>query len=153
MTREEKELLLKDLCARLPYNVKGLINYWKCGSCMGIKGTIHPHYIEDLQWELITIKPYLRPLSSMTEEEKKEYHRQADIDLGRTAESLREQLETGTLSTENRYTPQYCHIDWLNAHHFDYRGLIPTGLANEAPEGMYGVSSKQTPPPVNSLDL
>lgn len=28
-------------------------------------------------------------------------------------------------------------IDWLLAHHFDYRGLIPMGLALEATEGMY----------------
>ena len=76
-------------------------------------------------------------MSSMTEEEKKEYHKQVDIDLDRTAGALREQLNTETYHPENRFTPQYCHIDWLNAHQFDYRGLIPMGLALEAPKDMY----------------
>ena len=73
----------------------------------------------------------------MTMEEKKEYHKQVDIDLDRTAERLREQFDAGTFHPANKFTPQYCHIDWLNANHFDYRGLIPMGLALEAPEGMY----------------
>ena len=50
MTQEEKQLLLKDLCARLP---------WGCSET-------DPYKIEQ-------VKPYLRPLSSMTEEEKREY--------------------------------------------------------------------------------
>ena len=60
--------------------------------------------------------PYLRPMSSMTEEERKEYQAFFNYD--------------GV-----EYPEEY--IDWLNAHHFDYRGLIEKGLALEAPEGMY----------------
>lgn len=93
MTQEEKQLLLQDLCARLPYNAKADITYSKehgssdrlriCSEgCLILNTDVLGLYIEDE----IYLKPYLRPLSSMTEEEKKEYHRQADIDLGRTAE-------------------------------------------------------------------
>lgn len=107
MTQEEKELLLKDLCARLPYNVKGLINGWE--------GIIRPHDIEDFQKELRTIKPYLRPMSSMTEEEK-------------------EELRILKWTKLEHHT-----VDWLNAYHFDYRGLIPMGLALEAKEEVYNM--------------
>ena len=118
MTKEEKEILLKDLCARLPYNVNGLINSWKCVAYISIRGTIYPHYIDDLQGELITIKPYLRPLSSMTEEEKETYEMFFN--------------EDGLLNTSVD-----TYLEWVLENHFDYRGLIPMGLAVEAPEGMY----------------
>lgn len=103
MTKEEKELLLKDLCTRLPYNVKGLINGWE--------GIIRPHDIEDFQKELRTIKPYLRSMSSMTEEEEKAF----------------KEIKTSYHFDEDGYIL----LDWLNACHFDYRGLIPMGLAIE----------------------
>ena len=141
MTQEEKELLLKDLCARLPYGnteikVTELTNDMMGEVFVGkhICSTID---IEDFILGKYIIRPYLRPMSSMTDEEKKEYHKQVDIDLNRTAEALREQLDTETYHPENRFTPQYCHIDWLNAHHFDYRGLIPMRLALPATEDMY----------------
>ena len=63
-------------------------------------------------------KPYLRPMSSMTEEEIKEYQAFFNYD--------------GV-----EYPEEY--IDWLNAHHFDYRGLIEKGLALKAPEGIYNI--------------
>lgn len=59
------------------------------------------------------IKPYLRPMSSMTKEEKKEYNK---LLCWRSPKKV---------------------FDWLNAHHFDYRGLIKKGLALEAPKEMY----------------
>ena len=68
-------------------------------------GTTNLYSVED-------VKPYLRPMSSMTEEEYQEF----GYDV-------------------LRYTPR--ELDWLNEHHFDYRGLIEKGLAIEAPEGMY----------------
>ena len=61
---------------------------------------------------LDTIKPYLRPMSSMTEEENDEYYKTFDWD----------------------YTIKGTPFDWLNAHHFDYRRLIDKGIAIEAPE-------------------
>ena len=139
MTQEDKELLLIDLCARKPHGLKYQAN-GKVHTLQKIDG----RFIDSEMYTLEEVKPYLRPLSSMTEEEKKEYHKQGDIDLDRTAEGLREQFEAGTFHPENKFTPQYCHIDWLNANHFDYRivpstgkTLIESGLALEALKEMY----------------
>ena len=102
MTQEQKDLLLKDLCARLPYGV-----------IVHSLGTPHEQkligYIPDI--DHYNVKPYLRPMSSMTDEERKIHngHR---------------------LSKWSTYSEHMSEtIDWLNAHHFDYRGLIPMGLA------------------------
>ena len=70
---------------------------------------------------VINCFPYLRPMSSMTEEERKE---------------LTEINCQGNLA-EHKYAVFYRSQDWLNAHHFDYRGLIEKGLAFEAPIEMY----------------
>lgn len=123
MTQEEKELLLQDLGARIYYKVK--VQY---------KGAVKEiQYIEPEFGELcftypdnfFTVpvadcKPYLRSLSSMTEDEKEEYNKLFTI---------HSQGET--------YCENWEWIDFMNSHHFDYRGLIEKGLALEAPEGMY----------------
>lgn len=124
MTQEEKQLLLQDICARLPYGVKATTtaNGWR--DVYVVSGynddRIYldcPVYDEgDDEWLVESVKPYLRPMSSMTEEEKEEYNIIVDA-----------LFDTG-ISYLN---------DWLNSHHFDYRGLIPKGLAIEATEGMY----------------
>lgn len=101
MTQEDRELLLKDICARLPYGI--FVKEGDVDDKVIYTYDYHP-YIE-------TCKPYLRPMSSMTEEERAFYF------------AIDEAFAT-------------C-VDWLNAHHFDYRGLISMGLAIEAPEGMY----------------
>lgn len=116
MTREEKDLLIKDLCGRLPYKVKCSTPYG-----IGVLDSIDMEHMDltfegpdDNYYTLDrNIKPYLRPMSSMTEKERQEY-----------GLVLCDELSI------NRF-------DWLNAHHFDYRGLIPKGLAKVAPEGMY----------------
>ncbi len=104
MTIEDKELLLKDLCARLPYGVIVQVEEWTI-----LDTELKIGHIQRLQKDNIELKPYLRPMSSMTEEEKKEYFgRTMTIDIIQTSKEI---------------------IDWLNAHHFDYRGLIEKGLA------------------------
>ena len=124
MTQEEKELLLKDLSARLPYGVKFFRESWNYEldqelSVIEVLEDIDKDgYINNTKvYTIEDIKPYLRPMSSMTWEERKQYQ---DIE------------ETCQLS----FYPSYCHIlvDWLNAHHFDYRGLIPKCLAIEVTE-------------------
>lgn len=115
MIEQDKQLLLKDLCARLPYNVKV-----KCGREIL---TLNVNWLQMFQYHLDEIKPYLRPMSSMTDEEKREYH---EIDS-----------RAYTCPEECAHVPASDRIDWLNAHYFDYRGLIPMGLALEAKEGMY----------------
>ena len=129
MTKEEKQLLLKDLCARLPYGVKVMNKYksqTKTLSAVDIKNLVVRFYENDVNAPFGThvenplklylqIKPYLRPISSMTEEESFDF---GEVILNATIEEVDK-------------------IDWLNEHHFDYRGLIEKGLALEAPEGMY----------------
>ena len=134
MTQEEKELLLKDLCARLPY---GFVIHRYSDNVDITINTIDDfsHFLEYSEGE--EFKPYLRPMSSMTEEEKKKLKE--------------ETCPNGTglfdkhylICPVNHYGEQISFefmsdiINWLNAHHFDFRGLIEKGLALEAPEGMY----------------
>lgn len=138
MTQEEKQHLLQDLSARLPYGVicRGIckdfdvnkdeyvdkevtgiltgLHIYKCS--YGVIGLTDRCDIE-------SIKPCLRPMSSMSEDEKEEY------------KQFLEDVEGYAYSID--CVPQ---IDWLNAHHFDYRGLIEKGLALEAPKGMYNLN-------------
>lgn len=116
MTQEEKQLLLKDLCARLPY----LFTIYRLSDNANIKISDiddFAHFLEYSEGE--EFKPYLRSMSSMTGKEQTEWHYTT---LGQR------------WITENNI--ERC-VDWLNTHHFDYRGLIEKGLAIEAPEGMY----------------
>lgn len=109
MTQENKELLLKDLCARLPYGLK--YNYGGYNGCDYTMNRIDCNEV-DCAFPIENVKPYLFPLSSMTEEEKLMY----------------EGLMIGTDSISYMLDV----IDWLNEHHFDYRGLIGKGLAIDA---------------------
>ena len=134
MTQEEKQLLLKDLCARLPYNV--IINCTEEDdektnfNCFLASDMIKDIKSETAYW---IIKPYLRSMSSMTEQEKDELYTAMDW-YGEIDESG----NVYTKGQEKVYRETfYEYTDWLNEHHFDYRGLIPMGLALKAPEGMY----------------
>lgn len=126
MKKENRELLLKDLCTRLPYGVFCNIglNYplpLQKIFVDKLDGILLDFYEDgrDYQVYLDEVKPYLRPMSSMTEEEVDEF---TQFDVYGNGEYI---------------MPNYETIDWFNAHHFDYRGLIEKGLAIEAPEGMY----------------
>lgn len=122
MTQEDKDLLFKDLSTRLPYHVK--VKVWlEDGTTEEGSLDLEHNYADVLQdafyYNVIKdIKPYLRSMSSMTEEEKEEYHKLCDSYYGVYFYSVKS-------------------IDWLNKKMFDYRGLIPMGLALEAHEGMY----------------
>lgn len=150
MTQEDKELLLKDLCARLLYGVKGTVEIEVSTGEYSIESG-HLLFMEkEIDVELLGINketeeievsplndidlegydyvindfiPYLRPMSSMTAAEVDEYI------------SLKEDIVASDDMTY--FFETYESIDWLNKHHFDYRGLIEKGLALEAPEGMY----------------
>ena len=127
MTQEEKSLLLRDLCARLPYGVMIQIPelFYPQRKITEKLVTINDlwHFNDDGTY-IENVKPYLRPMSSMTEEESYDYYNtfewEEDLNGGHYPNSKTEKT-----------------FDWLNAHHFDYRGLIEKGLAIEAPEGMY----------------
>ena len=138
MTQKDKQLLLKDLSARLPYGVICFAPDYEYGD-IGKLWCIEP--FEDLDPSITVqypkgntitkfcseVKPYLRPMSSMTEEEEEEY---AHLLWLVKKDRINLSNDLGTRGAE--YV-----IDWLNAHHFDYRGLIHIGLALEAPEGTY----------------
>lgn len=144
---EDKKLLLKDLSARLPY---GVICYWRIGSELTLNLTeyngqltcINKVEVEDSSYyyydcyfnvcndsngdsfqnedvPIEIVKPYLRPMSSMTEEEKKE---------------LQDKNILIAISTSGNVEITINGVDWLNAHYFDYRGLIEKGLAIEVTE-------------------
>ena len=136
MTQEQKELLLKDLCARLPYGVKLQFNYVITSPAI-LKG-INKDFIEcDIAvCELEDIKPYLFPLSSMTEEQAKEMQEivgsPKDACIMRKTGGLELWLDSvdtdPTIWLDTIFEVQ----DWLNKNHFDYRGLIEKGLAIDA---------------------
>ena len=122
MTQEEKQLLLKDLCGRLPYGVKvHITDEWFYDKIEPYDRRLDCDVIKHIRENQYTVKPYLRPMSSMTEEEKEEYRNECNK----------------VLSMSFKVNGPYPIVDWLNAHHFDHRGLIPMGLALEAPEDMY----------------
>ena len=125
MTQEDKELLLKDLCARLPYEVK--VQYkddiFTFDYISGIYEEIKLDTPDRYTIDISEVKPYLFPLSSMTEEQKKEYRKACDLDMGI--------LENSPMKGEP-FPAMYNSQDWLDAHHFDYRGLIEKGLAIDA---------------------
>ena len=128
MTQEEKQLLLKDLCARIPYDTLVQLNpgaYGKPEKCLlcGVDGEEIYLNVDSDPFRINSIKPYLRPMSSMTEEEDKEWQ----IYKNNIAESCDERLE-------ERISELH---DWFNSHHFDFHHLIEKGLAIEAPDGMY----------------
>ena len=163
MTQEDKELLLKDLCARLPYHVMVCVNNDKNAlPLMGITfekeskifncPSRYACEIGGGAFSHTDVRPYLRPISSMTEEEKLHvkltygfFYHDGVLDNVHIFEV------GGTYDRDGNYEPpceyrQEKHVNieqvldfihWLNAHHFDYRGLIEKGLALEAPKGMY----------------
>ena len=123
MTREEKDLLLKDLCTRLPYGVKCIVTKSRIEEgqkgdmgklvCICLEGV---NCTSDIPFfsEFGNFKPYLFPLSSMTKEQENEY-----------------QYITERWMYDSSYSISDS-IDWLNKNHFDYRGLIESGLAIDA---------------------
>ena len=136
MIQENKELLLRDLCARLPYSLcvqdeYGEIDY------VNYNDVHFANYFDSILNG--KVKPYLRPMSSMTEEEAKELSILCDItdvlSIKITDEYIDFEVDDGFSSIEakiiwfNDIISSIEIFDWLNKNHFDYRGLIPMGLA------------------------
>ena len=119
MTREEKDLLVKDLCARFPFGV--ICQLSNKGAAVLITEKLELGGLEHFIAGSMCVKPFLRPMSSMTEGEKNE---------------LNNVLKFQYYSNDSCMCES---TDWLNAHHIDYRGLIEKGLALEAPKDMYKI--------------
>ena len=126
MTQENKELLLRDLCARLPYGVKcayfDIKGEIKVGELFTVWCNEKRVFIDKLSidydgCDCIGVIPYLFPLSSMTREQKM---------------FLKQQNWCIAISTSGTVETTIEGFDWLNKNHFDYRGLIPMGLALDA---------------------
>lgn len=149
MTNEEKELLFKEICACLHYGVKIFdegFNEYEYSNVIHIGNDytiLAETFDEDIQYfpKIDDIKIYLRPMSSMTEEEFQKLRSICPHSI------INKTNVTGWFIGINgsdygrisRIDEISKFIDWLNAHHFDYRGLIEKGLAIEAPKNMYKV--------------
>lgn len=139
MTQEEKKLLLEDLCNRLPYGVKCNVGDNKPYTLSKIEvDSLNGHLLDfiemkdglNIQVYLSEVKPYLFPLSSMTEEEKKELLEISNFnsDIDEICDDFIIFIERTSIDIVDIVN----FISYLNAHHFDYRGLIPMGIANNA---------------------
>ena len=146
MKKEYKDLLFQDLCSRVPHCVY-IVNITPGRE--DIKGTLltisryqpgSVHILTDFASgnqefsPIEDVRPYLRTMQSMTEEEKEEYRslckkvsKRQFLATGRTAWT--HEMNYRYVETSYEYYDTYESIDWLNAHHFDYRSLIKKGLA------------------------
>lgn len=138
MTQEEKQLLIQDLCARLNTNLLCSI-YRTDDEGVGYRDEIlHGYCKGDIWYEFYfredcsigidnvsKIKPYLFPLSSMTDEQKKEYNRLRDF-----VETYH--YEYGDIVEDTELYDNLSSISYLIDNHFDINELIPMGLAIDA---------------------
>lgn len=125
MTQEQKNLLMRDLCARLPYKVYAQIPDEYGGYTSAIESIDIDGFIKDFegtQIEIENIKPYLFPLSSMTEEQKKEYNGWKHIIPVC-------HYEYGDVVEEDELWDSPWSYQYLIENHFDCNDLIPLGLA------------------------
>ena len=140
MTQENKELLLKDLCARLPYEVKCSFGvddavYEITGinpTCHGASEIQATHIKSGINGDftLNSCKPYLFPLSSMTEEQYNSLQELGILDnCSHSYEYVNPYIHGVSFIFKEFKTYSLKLIEWLNKNHFDYRGLIPMGLA------------------------
>ena len=139
MTQENKELLLKDLCARLPYGIKA--SYYgadeECETWDEVDGVVFD-YVEIGQYSLPIerVKPYLFPLSSMTDKQAKEIQEIVGNPDNACIIRKTDGLELWLNSIDTDPTIWVDTIfevqDYLKKNHFDYRGLIEKGLAIDA---------------------
>ena len=130
MTQDKRDLLLKDLSARLTYGVKCVsgvddatliiegINP-KCNGASEVQVTFERNGI-NFGTQISTIKPYLFPLSSMSKEQEKEFNQLLELEL----KAISDEIDHAQVTA--------FEIDFYNKHHFDWRGLIPMGLAEDA---------------------
>ena len=133
MTPEDKELLFKDLCARLPYGVKIELTWWVMDEGTCLSTTLEPDHIEQILNNEVCnaeIKPYLFPMSSMTDDQCRDFYCrfvENEIDYNDFKKYYFDCCSWNNVLTLISDCGDI--IDWLNKNHFDYRGLIEKGLA------------------------
>ena len=126
MTQKDKEVLLKDLYARLPYGIKAEIKYYDgAWELLAIYTNGTTYATRDVGYPIETCfeecKPYLFPMSSMTDKQKKELE---DTLIKMNLKALSDELNSEDIAAYE--------IDFYNKNHFDYRDLIEKGLALDA---------------------
>lgn len=128
---EDKDLLLKDLCSRLPYGVKIQVND-KIETLKSVDMLDEVvGYDSFLASDLKEVKPYLFPLLSMTEEQKIECFKGTPLEIDKYGDvAVKDNLYGNSHYTDLEIYLEV--IDWLNKSHFDYRGLIEKDLAIDA---------------------
>lgn len=136
MTGEERQLLLADLCARLPYGVNINLDEECNARLTGIDedGNLTADIPADFAFNIDDIKPYLRPMGSMTDTERLELSRLTDDKFKFYLYTSKPEI---ICYEKYNYLEGLKVLDWLIAHHFDIYGLIEKGLALPAPDGMY----------------
>lgn len=138
-TIPNRELFFIDIMARIPYGVKFRFELdngvYKTVSTTDAKDLPHLDILYSYWMGRGYFLPYLRPMSSMTEDEMKELRQEHVKDMKMFADCLTKSAE-GDNSERGKVISHYA-ADWCNKNHFDYRGLIPMGLALEAPDGLY----------------
>ena len=138
MTQEEKHTLLVDICARLLYGVQGITS----------DGIVSPLIVEgEADWDILTSlnyrivkhgwKPFLRPISNMTEEEFGFLQEHLPYDFTRVYSGKFDLIDDIHIGNNISIDDMAFLLECFNKWHLDYRSLIPRGLALEAPEGMY----------------
>ena len=134
MRQEDKKLLLKDLCARLYYRPTVLLSGREHCILCGIDGDEVYLDVDSDSFHIESIKPYLRPMSSMTEEERNYIEDKCAF------------TTIGPIGSKFCLVMPVIAAEWLidfyNSHYLDWRGLIDKGLALEAPKGMYNIKKK-----------
>ena len=146
ITREQKDLLLKDICARLPYGVK-LQNIHNTESIVRLRSIDLDDYCYEIMFytyegkaltvcdrsklfrfgKVLRYKPCLFPLSSMTEEQKNDLTKHLDANV-----FVKDEISFWSLFAANMMDKWEKVFEWCDKNHFDYRGLIPMGLAIDA---------------------
>lgn len=122
MNQEEKDLLVQDICARLPYEVK--VQYedgiFTIDHISAMYEEVKLNTPNNYTIDILDIKPYLFPLSNMTKEQEKEFNQLLELELKAISDEIDPIQATAF------------EVDFYNKHHFDWRGLIPMGLAIDA---------------------
>lgn len=119
---QEKDLLLKDLCMRIPYGVKVQVFNHSVETVETLYQIDLDGYISTIEGDELkySYKPYLFPVSSMTEEQKKEFDQLIELEL----KAINDEIDPIQATA--------FEVNFYNKHHFDWRGLIPMGLAIDA---------------------
>ena len=140
MDSKHIDIIYKELSARMIYGLKVQVNgelFTFDKMHMGIGMLYTDYYRQPLESPDIilsgcfygnNIKIYLYPLSSMTEEQCEEFRMVSGLDADLDSIRRGEFSLIGDIAIDCIVDA----IDWFNKNHFDYRELIPLGLAIDA---------------------